>query len=432
MTPSEKLRKKTFAIYGLGLTGSSVINFFKKKKIDNFFIWDDKIKNRKKFNIKINSKKYSSLLNKVDYIVISPGINLDKAKFKKQLIKNKNKIITDIDLFYIFNKKIKSVVVTGTNGKSTTCKILEHLLKKNKFNVNVCGNIGSPILNLNLQKNSTIIIEASSFQLSYSKLIKPNIAIILNLSKDHLDWHKNLKNYIFSKMKIFSLQDKKDFAILSDKKLIKIFKKNKNLSKLKKITNKDYDKIKFKIKNKYLTSKVNEKNMLFVYEVSKILKIKKNVFIKSFKNFKGLEHRHEIIYKKKKIVFINDSKATSFEASKYALQSNNNIFWIVGGLPKVGDKFDLKDSKKNIIQSYIIGKNLTFFQRQLKKKITYLTTKTLDNSLKIIFKELKKRKNKPTTVLLSPASASYDQYNNFEERGLKFKELVKLYANKYL
>ena len=301
MTPSEKLRKKTFAIYGLGLTGSSVINFFKKKKIDNFFIWDDKIKNRKKFNIKINSKKYSRLLNKVDYIVISPGINLDKAKFKKQLIKNKNKIITDIDLFYIFNKKIKSVVVTGTNGKSTTCKILEHLLKKNKFNVNVCGNIGSPILNLNLQKNSTIIIEASSFQLSYSKLIKPNIAIILNLSKDHLDWHKNLKNYIFSKMKIFSLQDKKDFAILYDKKLIKIFKKNKNLSKLKKITNKDYDKIKFKIKNKYLTSKVNEKNMLFVYEVSKILKIKKNVFIKSFKNFKGLEHRHEIIYKKKKL-----------------------------------------------------------------------------------------------------------------------------------
>jgi UDP-N-acetylmuramoylalanine--D-glutamate ligase len=432
MISLKKLKKKNFAIYGLGLTGLSVINLLKKNKIKNFYAWDDKIEKRKKLNLKISAAQYSQSLNKVDYIVISPGINLDKSKFKKNLIKNKNKIITDIDLFYILNKKIKSIVVTGTNGKSTTCKILEHLLKKNKFNVNVCGNIGKPILSLKLQKNSIIIIEASSFQLSYSKFIRPHISILLNLSKDHLDWHKNMQNYINSKMKIFLPQERKDYALLSDKKLIKIFKKRKYLGNLKKIKKNKYNKIKIKIKNEYLISKVNEKNMNFVYEVSKILKIKEKNFLKSFKDFKGLEHRHEVIYKKKKIIFINDSKATSFEASKYALESNNNIFWIVGGLPKLGDIFYSSKVKENIIRTYIIGKNLNFYQRQLKNKVKYSITKTLDISLKMIFKELIKRKEKAATVLLSPASASFDQYKNFEERGLEFKKLVKLYANRYL
>ena len=432
MISLKKLKKKNFAIYGLGLTGLSVINLLKKNKIKNFYAWDDKIEKRKKLNLKISAAQYSQSLNKVDYIVISPGINLDKSKFKKNLIKNKNKIITDIDLFYILNKKIKSIVVTGTNGKSTTCKILEHLLKKNKFNVNVCGNIGKPILSLKLQKNSIIIIEASSFQLSYSKFIRPHISILLNLSKDHLDWHKNMQNYINSKMKIFLPQERKDYALLSDKKLIKIFKKRKYLGNLKKIKKNKYNKIKIKIKNEYLISKVNEKNMNFVYEVSKILKIKEKNFLKSFKDFKGLEQRHEMIYKKKKIIFINDSKATSFEASKYALESNNNIFWIVGGLPKLGDIFYSSKVKENIIRTYIIGKNLNFYQRQLKNKVKYSITKTLDISLKMIFKELIKRKEKAATVLLSPASASFDQYKNFEERGLEFKKLVKLYANRYL
>ena len=432
MISLKKLEKKIFAIYGLGLTGLSVINLLKKNKIKNFYAWDDKIAKRKKLNLKTSAKEYLHSLNIADYIVISPGINLEKSKFKKNLIKNKSKIITDIDLFYILNKKVKSIVVTGTNGKSTTCKILEHLFKKNKFKVNVCGNIGKPILNLKLQKNSIVVIEASSFQLSYSKFIKPHVAVLLNLSRDHLDWHKNMKNYINSKMKIFLSQDRKDYALLANEKLIKIYKKRKYLGNLIKIIKNKYSKIKINVKNEYLASKVNEKNMHFVYEVSKIFKIKEKSFIKSFENFKGLEHRHEVIYKKKKIIFINDSKATSFEASKYALESNNNIFWIVGGLPKVGDKFCSNGVKNNIIKSYIIGKSLNFYQHQLKNKVKYSITKTLDISLKMIFKELRKRKEKAATVLLSPASASFDQYQNFEERGLEFKKLVKLYANRYL
>ena len=190
MVQSSKLRELSFLVYGLGLSGRSVINFFKKKGIKNFKIWDD--------NKKIEYKKYQSknlinTLNEVDYIVLSPGISLIKSK---KLNKYKKKIITDIDLFYLFNNKIKSIVVTGSNGKSTTCKLIAHLLQKNKFRCSLGGNIGTPILDLKNFKNSFVIIEASSFQLSHSKFICPDYALFLNFSNDHLDWHGSKNKYL--------------------------------------------------------------------------------------------------------------------------------------------------------------------------------------------------------------------------------------------
>ena len=177
---------------------------------------------------------------------MSPGISLKKTKFKKKLLKHKNKIITDLDLFYLFNPKIKSIVVTGTNGKSTTCKILEHILKKNKINVRLGGNIGKPVLDLDLKTQPLVIIEASSFQLSYSKLVKPDYAMILNIANDHLDWHGTFRDYINSKFKIFSNQKKNNFAFINNKIFLKKFKKNKYKSKLRVVSPKIYKNINFK------------------------------------------------------------------------------------------------------------------------------------------------------------------------------------------
>ena len=145
------LKKLSFLVYGLGSTGHSVIKYFKKRKIYNFSVWDDNIRVRKKFGSK-NVSNLKNALKEVDYIVLSPGISLKKTKYKKDLIKFKKKIITDIDLLYLSNSKFKSIVVTGSNGKSTTCKIIAHLLKKNKFNVELGGNIGTPVLNLKIKK----------------------------------------------------------------------------------------------------------------------------------------------------------------------------------------------------------------------------------------------------------------------------------------
>ena len=412
------LKLKSFFVYGLGVTGMSVVNYFNKNNFTRYDVWDDNISAKTKLN------NFSTNLDKADFIVMSPGISIKKARLKKKLIKNKNKIITDLDLFYLFNPRIKTIVVTGTNGKSTTCKILEHVLKKNGVNVRLAGNIGKPILDLDIKKNPIVIIEASSFQLAYSQYVKPEYAIILNITKDHLDWHSSYKDYINSKFKIFSEQKKNDFSFLNNKILLRKFKKDKYKGKLKLVNIKKYKEIQNKIQNDYLKSEVNEENMSFVYDLSKILKINEKSLIDSVKSFKGLSHRHEIFYKKNNKIFINDSKATSFEASKYAIKNNKNIFWIVGGLPKAGDKFQLGEIKKNIIKTYIIGKHMKNFQKYLKKSVKLQLCANLKNAIITIFKDTKNIRNRKITILLSPASASYDQYKNFEERGNYFKSLI--------
>ena len=425
MLQPPKLKELSFLVYGLGLSGKSVVKFFKKENITNFKVWDDE---HKKIYKKYRSKNLIHSLNQVDYIVLSPGISLLK---NKSLDKFKKKIITDIDLYYLNNIKSKSIVVTGTNGKSTTCKLLVHLLQKNKFKCSLGGNIGTPILELKNTQNSFVIIEASSFQLSHSKFICPDYALFLNLTNDHLDWHGSMNNYLNSKLKIFHLQKKKHFAIINEK-LKKKFNKKLFLSKLIIPQIQDFRKIKHRIKNNYLTAEMNEVNMSFIYAFSKLLKIREKPFIDSMKSFKGLSHRFEIFLKKDNITFINDSKATSFSATQSALSSLKNIYWIVGGSPKKGDKFKLSRFKKNIIKCYLIGKNINFFKNQVKVNLDFSITKNLKSSIIQILKDSKLHKYNERSILLSPAAASFDQFKNFEKRGEEFKRLCKKYVRKFI
>ena len=425
MRQAYELKKLSFLVYGLGSTGISVINFFKKNRIKRFKVWDDH-----KRNLFRNYRPHnlSKTLKDVNYIVLSPGISLAK---NKKIKKYKKKIITDIDLFYIANHNLKSIVVTGTNGKSTTCKLLAHLLQKNKFKFSLGGNIGTPILDIKNTKNCYVIIEASSFQLSHSKFICPDYAFFLNLTNDHLDWHGSKQNYLNSKLKIFRHQTSKHYAIIS-KNFKNIFKKRKFSSKLIFPENSNYEKIKIKIKNDYLISNINNENMKFIYSFSKLLKISEKSFLKSMKTFKGLPHRFEIFLKKKNIIFINDSKATTFRATQCALSSLKNIFWILGGLPKKNDRILLSGLKDNIIKCYLIGRHIGFFKKQINGKIDFSITKNLNNSLKKFIKDCKIHKNKKRSIILSPAAASFDQFSNFEKRGEEFKRLSKAYVRKFI
>ena len=416
-------KDKKFAVYGLGLTGKSTVSFLKKNKANKIYTWDDYLNNE---NLKLK-KIFKKNLNNVDYIVLSPGINLKKSKFKQLIYKNKKKIISDLDLFFLKNQIKKSVIITGTNGKSTTCSLIHHVLKKNKVRNELVGNIGKPILSCKFFKNSVYVIEASSFQLEYSQFVKPYCAAILNISKDHLDWHGTIKKYTRSKFKIFNNQSKDDIAFLNDLSLSKIYNKNNYLGKLKFVKNsfiKTED-----TQNKYLQLQANKENINFAYLITKIFKINKKNFLDSIRSFKGLEHRHETFLKFNNYTFINDSKATSFESTNQALKSNSNIIWIVGGQPKKNDKIDIEKFKHKILKAFIIGNHKNFFVQQIKNKIKYEITKNLSSAVSKIFKSFQKNKN--ITVLLSPASASYDQFKNFEHRGEKFKNLVKEYVKKY-
>ena len=239
-------------------------------------------------------------------------------------------------------------------------------------------------------------------------------------SNDHLDWHGTMKNYIDSKFKIFNLQRKDQYSIIN-KKLRHIFLRKKFKGKLIIPQIHDYKKIKSKIKNAYLKLKINDENLSNVFILSKLLKIKKKFFLKSLNSFEGLPHRYEIFLEKKNCIFINDSKATSFEATKSALKNCENIYWIVGGLPKKNDNFTFGNSKKNIIRAYIIGKNTHFFKQQIKNKINFKVVKNLRKAISEIIKDIKISNINKKSILFSPASASYDQYLNFEkeEKNLK-------------
>ena len=189
-------------------------------------------------------------------------------------------------------------------------------------------------------------------------------------------------------------------------------------------------KIKLKINNSYLTSKLNDQNMSFTYTFAKLLKIKDSSFVKTINSFKGLPHRYELFLKRKDTLFINDSKATSFKSTQFALSSSKNIYWILGGLPKKEDKIKLLKLKKNIIKCYVIGNNISFFINQIKGKINFSITRNLNKTIIQVLKDIKTQKKNIKTILLSPAAASFDQFKNFEQRGNVFKKLCRKYVRK--
>ena len=156
-------------------------------------------------------------------------------------------------------------------------------------------------------------------------------------------------------------------------------------------------------------------------------KIKDKIIIKGLNEFKGLSHRQEAIFSSKRLLCVNDSKATSFDAAFQSLSNYSKIYWILGGVPKKKDVFNLKKVKKNIIKAYIIGKNIPFFKKKISGHVAFKISKSMQNALNSIFKDLKSEDSSPKTILLSPASASFDQFNNFESRGDFFKKLI---ANK--
>ena len=430
MLATQKYQNKNIAIYGMGKTGISVARKFKKLKAQ-VFCWDDSKEIRKKV------KKSNLLINKfwlnkniIDFVAISPGVDINKCKLKKYLKNNFNKLITDLDLFFELNRDKVVISVTGTNGKSTTCKIIEKILKTAKYKVQTVGNIGNPILSSsNSKKKYILILEASSYQLQYSKIFRSRHAVLLNISPDHLDRHGNIKNYIKAKSKIFFAQNKSDFSYINatnkySKYIKKIFKNKKLKSKLILINKKNYNFLIKKIKNKYFKSNGNFENMVFAYKIAKNLKVNNNTIIKALNRFRGLDHRQEVVLSRKNLLCINDSKATSFDASLQSLLNYERIYWIVGGIPKYKDQFFLHKVKKNIIKAYIVGSNISFFKKQINNNFPYQISKNIKHAVYNIKKDLQLNKNLKSTVLLSPAAASFDQFSSFENRGNYFKNLI--------
>ncbi len=417
---------KKILIYGLGKSGLSSFNFLRDK--NDVYLFDDSL------NLKINKSIKKRILNfkellktKFDLIILSPGIDIKKCKLKNLLkIKNKS-IYTDLDVFYSFYRNV-SFAITGTNGKSTTCKLLYNILKDQKKDVRLAGNIGIPILSINkFSKKTIFVIEASSYQLEYSKIFSSKFAAILNIAPDHLERHGNLNNYIKAKFKIFNNLKRGaiGFVNKNDQLIQERIKTNKPNFKIVNVDTKLDNLILKKIRNKYFLSRSNQANLSFVLEMIKRFNVKSNKLLKSVNKFKGLNYRQKIIYNKNKLIIINDSKSTSYSSSKELLEMYENIHWLIGGIPKKDDKLLLSKKYFKSIKIYVFGKNFKKFSKDLKEKTEFKKFKNLNLALSAIFKNISKKKHLNNTILFSPASASFDSFKNFEERGLYFNELIK-------
>ena len=383
--------KKKILIYGLGKTGISTYNFLKQKA--EIYLFDDNLLNNSRFNKK--SLSFSKILKSdFDFIIISPGIDSSRCRLSKYLKKNYSKIYTDLDVFYSFFNN-DSVTITGTNGKSTTAKLLYNVLRDQKKDVRLVGNIGNPVLSeKKITKKTFFVIEASSYQLDYSKIFKSKYSVILNITPDHIERHKSLKNYIEAKFSLLNSQTKNSVAFVkvNDPVIKKKLKKKRYKQKIIKIDTSNIPTLFKKISNKYFLSFGNRENLIFVLKICQFLKINRKKIIKIINKFKGLKYRQQIVFNNSNLTIINDSKSTSLASSENLLKNLKNVYWILCGIPKKGDKFNLTKSQCKNLRIFIFGNYYKQFRKNFKNKLITKKFNNLKHILNQIFLEIKKNR----------------------------------------
>ena len=419
---------KKILIYGLGKSGISSYKFLKKKS--DVYLFDDNHKINSRLNQKIISLKKIHKIN-FDKIIVSPGIDISNCKLSNFLKNNFLKIYTDLDVLFSFYNN-ESITITGTNGKSTTAKILHDALTDQKRDSRLIGNIGNPALSeKNITKKTIFVVEASSYQLDYSRIFRSKYAVILNITPDHIERHKNLNNYVNAKFKLLKSQTRGSFAYVKkgDDLITKKINKDKFKAKIYKVHTSDSNKNLSKITNKYFISDGNKENLSFIFKIGLKLKLNEKKLIKTINKFKGLDYRQQIIFEKKNLIIINDSKSTSFASSESGLKNLNDAYWILGGIPKKGDKLKLSKKECKNFTVFIFGKYHKQFINILGNKVNFKQFKNLKLALKEIFLEIKKKKMKKNIIFFSPAGASFDNFKNFEDRGKYFNQLIRNFIN---
>lgn len=415
-----------YIIFGLGISGVGAKELLEKQKQEAIIV-DDKNG--------ISSKDAVYITNKDDVVIKSPGISWNNDYLKFCLEKG-IKIISEIDLAIKYvNPKTKLIAITGTNGKTTTCTKIYELLKYAGYNVALGGNEGHSFAKIVSDKNDYdyIVLELSSYQLENNPSIKPYIAMVTNLTPDHLLRYDSVDEYYITKLNIFKNQDENDYMIINpnDNEFKRLF--NNSLSK-KVYIQKDEKYLVFnneKIIEKdkaSLKGEHNIQNMNFIIATAKIIGIKTEVINSFLQNTNPLEHRMENFFSVKNTSFINDSKGTNVESSLYAIDAykDKNLILICGGQDKKIDNTKMYDKIYECVDlCLLIGENANQYIEAFNKKgyIKYKELKTLENAINYIAENVDMEKE--TYVLLSPATASFDQFKSFEHRGLEFKRLVR-------
>jgi len=379
-----------------------------------------------------------------DVVMKSPGIP-DKAPIVKKLKEKGIEVISEIEFASRFSKAY-TIAITGSNGKTTTTMLTHHLLKSGGLNVGLGGNIGDSYAEQVANENyDGYVLELSSFQLDGIIDYAPHIAVITNLSPDHLDrYDYKYENYINAKFRITMNQTENDYLIYDadDIEIEKWLKNNKTRAKLvgfsltKEINNGAYlnkntiminidqEEMTIPVSKITLEGKHNIKNAMAAATVAQILRVRKNTIRESMSNFQGAEHRLEKVLKIQNVQYINDSKATNVNSVFFALDSvSSPIVWIAGGVDKGNDYSELMPLVREKIKAIIcLGvDNQKLIEAFGNVADIMVETQSMEEAVKISSRIAEKG----DTVLLAPACASFDLFENYQDRGNQFKQAVR-------
>jgi len=393
----------------------------------------------KKGAVKIEKSALSSAAEKFGCLVLSPGIPIDSpvaVSFKKA----GKRILGESELGALYVKALP-IGVTGTNGKSTTVALIDSIFREAGLKSEQCGNCGAPYINFTaLSEDDIAVVEVSSFQLETLSSFRPHIAVVLNITEDHLDRHYNMENYIFLKSRILKNSTESEYAVLNadDKTVLSFAQKTRARIKLFSTEG--------KVDGAYLdgkqlcygderivsadelliTGKHNLSNALAAVCAAKIMGIDSAAIASALKSFKGIKHRVQLIAEVAGVKYIDDSKGTNIDSTLKAVESvKGEIILMLGGKDKGYDYRPLFEGIKSssVVQAVIYGENR--FKVLSAAVGAGFTRLTLCENFTVAFKICAMIARGGQSVLLSPASASFDEFSSFEERGDRFAEMAR-------
>ena len=426
------INNKKISVLGAGKSGVAAAKLAYNLGA-NVFISDINVKNKISIKgVKSEFGKHSERILESDIVIKSPGIN-NSSNLIQKIINHSIPIVSEIEFASWFTNGF-IIALTGTNGKSTTVELIYNILKNYGLNTFLSGNIGTPFSEVVLSEiinkvndEKFHVLEISSFQLEDIKYFKPDISIILNIKPDHLDRYDCFQDYVNQKLKILVNQDSNCYTIINESD-IQDFQNKKNINTIKFSSLKD---TKFLVNGKSRLININNSNLLGTHNlenilvsilVSELCGVSDDVCLNTINKFNPPNHRLEKLNFNSNVTFYNDSKATNLPATIAAINTlDKNIILILGGIDKNKSNFCVLEKYKNKIKNIILyGDSRKFIEKQISSYFNIFSFSNFDQAIKKSISLSDSGDN----ILCSPACASFDQFNNYKDRGNCFKKII--------
>ena len=449
------------AVFGLGQSGLATAQALDRSQAE-VWAWDDSEAARARAaeaDIPLVDL-YDCNWRELTSLVLSPGVPLYHPEPHPVVTLAREarcEIIGDIELLGRTQRWCNYIGITGTNGKSTTTALIGHIMQTAGREAEVGGNLGVPVLTLEpLGSEGTYVLEMSSYQLDLTVSITFDVAVLLNLSADHLDRHDGMDGYVAAKRLIFHRQTKPRTAVIGvdddlcraiadeieqidEQIVIRISGKTvipggvyvQNGILIDDTENSQTPVCNLR-ENPSLPGAHNAQNAAAAYATAKTAGVAPHAIMACIQSYPGLVHRQEPIALVDGVAFVNDSKATNADAAARAVASYDTVYWIAGGRPKNGSLDPVKDHLGNVRQAYLIGEAAISFSQELDGNVPFALAGDMETAVLQAFEAARTEPQNRPVVLLSPACASFDQFSNFEARGDAFKEMVEALPGKHL